>query len=231
MLTEIEDRLVRVLQARVKEVPEENIVLNKEPTKLPAVAISNVGFKFENLGLSENIDEGRIELEERFTSDGVRTSYKLEEKPFQGSVQVECPPGTSLAEKRDFVANYSEGSIGFQRPPPKGKHKILVKYFSHKGTTSLKSLKMKTTYFIDIWGTDRVEVDSIAGMVVKALLTVEDELAAEGVELRPVGGQTLRDQEGDKAERIRLEYVFERALHVKKLVPPIETVEVTGKNL
>ncbi len=53
MLTEIEDRLVKILQERVKEIPKENIVLNMEPTKLPAVVISNLGFEFESLGLAE----------------------------------------------------------------------------------------------------------------------------------------------------------------------------------
>lgn len=231
MLTEIEDRLVKILQEKVKEIPKGNIFLNTEPTKLPAVAISNLGFEFENLGLVENVDEGRVELEERFSSDGVQTSYKLKEKPLQGSVQVECPPGTSLAEKKDFVVNYDEGSIGFRKAPPKGKNRIFVKYLSQKSAVTVKGLKVKATYSIDVWDADRVKTDSIAEKVVKALLTVEDELAAEGVELRPVGGGTLLEQGGEKTERIRLKYLFERELRVKKLVPPIEKIEITGKNL
>lgn len=231
MLTEIEDRLVKILQERVKEIPEENIVINKEPAKLPAVAIYNSGFEFENLGLVENVDEGRVELEERFSCDGAQTSYRLKEKPLQGNVQVECPPGTSVAEKKGFVVNYEEGSIGFRKAPPKGKNRISVKYLSLRSAVTLKGLKVKATYAIDVWGADRVEADSIAEKVVKALLTVEDELAAEGVELRPVGGETLREQEGKKTGRIRLKYVFERELRVKKLVPPIEKIEITKKNI
>ncbi len=231
MLTEIEDRLVKILQERIKEIPEENIVLNVEPAKLPAVTISNSGFEFENLGLAENLDEGRIELEERFNSDGVQTSYKLKEKPMQGSVRLECPPGSSLAEKKDFVVNYDESSIDFRKAPSKGKDKISVKYLSHKGSVTVKSLKMKATYSIDVWGADRVKTDSIAENVVKALLTEEDALAAEGIELRPLGGETLPEQKGEKTEKIRLKYVFERELRVKKLVPPIEKIEVTSKNI
>jgi len=231
MLTEIEDRLVKILQEKVKEIPKDNIVLNTEPAKLPAVAISNLGFEFESLGLAENVDEGRIKLDERFSSDGVQTSYKLKEKPLQGSVQVECPPGNSLAEKKDFAVKYSEGSIDFSTAPPKGKKRIFVKYLSHKSAVTVKGLKLKATYSIDVWGTGRVEVDSIAEGVVKALLMVEDDLAAEGVELRPVGGETLPEQGGEKTERVQLKYVFERDLRVKKLVPPIEKIEITKKNI
>jgi len=231
MLTEIEDKLVKILQERVKEIPKGNIVLNGELAKPPAVAISNSGFEFENLGLAENIDEGRIELEEKFSSDGVQTSYRLREKPLQGSVQVECPPGTSLAAKKDFVVNHDEGSIGFSKAPPKGKNRIFVEYLSHRSSVTVKGLKMKATYSIDVWGADRAEVDSIAEKVVKALLTAEDELAAEGVELRPVGGETLREQEGEKTERVRLKYVVERELRVKKFVPPIERIEIKKENL
>ena len=231
MLREIEDRLVEILQERVKEIPKGNIVLNAEPAELPAVAISNLGFEFENLGLAENIDEGRVELEERFNSDGVQTSYRLKEKPLQGSVQVECPPSTSLAEEKDFDVNYEEDSIGFPTAPPRGKNKIFVKYLSHKGAMTVKGLKVKATYAIDVWGADRVEEDSIAERVVKTLLTVEDELAAEGVELKPVGGKTLREQEGEKTERVRLKYVVERELRVKKFVPPIERIEIKRENL
>lgn len=231
MLAEIEARLVEILRGRVKEIPEENIVLNAEPTKLPAVAISNMGFEFENLGLAENIDEGRIELEEGFDSDGIQTSYKLKEKPMQNSVQVECPPGTPLTERKDFVLNYDEGSIGFRKAPPKSKNSIFAKYLSQKSTVTVKGLKVKATYSIDLWSADRVQVDSVAENVVKALLTVEDELASEGIELRPVGGETLLEKEGKKTAGIRLKYVFEKELRVKEIVPPIDKIEITSKNL
>lgn len=230
MLTEIEDRLVKILQERVKEIPKGNIFLNTEPTKLPAAAISNLGFEFENLGLAENIDEGRIELEERFNSDGAQTSYKLKERPLEGSVRVESPPGISLAEKKDFVVGYDEGSIDFRKAPPKSKKRIFVKYLSQKSTVTLKGLKVKATYSIDISDVDRVKADSIAEKVVKALLMVEDELAEEGIELKPVGGETLWDQ-GAKTGGVRLKYEFERELRVKELVAPIERIEITSKNL
>lgn len=229
MLTEIEDRLVKILQERVKEIPAGNIVVNMEPAKSPAAAISNLNFEFEKMGLVENIDEGNIELEEWFSSDGVQKSYKLKERPLQYTVRVECPLGTSLAERKDFDVNYGESSIDFSKAPPKGKNKLFVKYLSKKKIMTVKGLKIKGTYAVDVVDADRVKVDSLAEKVVKAFLLAEDELAAEGIELKPVGGETLQEQ-GKKTEKIRLTYSFEIELRVKKVIPPIERIEIRRKD-
>jgi len=231
MLTEIEERLVKILQERVKEIPKDNIVINMEPAKSPAAAISNLSFEFENMGLVENIDEGNIELEELFSGDGVQKSYKLKEQPLQDNVKVECPPGTSLAERKDFDVNYGKDSIDFSKAPPQGKNNLFVKYLSQKKKImTVKGLKVKGTYAIDVLHDDRTKVDSLAEKVVKTLLLMEDELAAEGIELKPVGGETLREQ-GKKTEKIRLKYSFEVELRVKKIIPPIEKIEITHKNI
>jgi hypothetical protein len=230
MLTEIEDRLVKILQERVEVIPKDNIVVNMEPAKSPAVAISNLNFEFENMGLVENIDEGHIKLEEWFSSDGVQKSYKLKETPLQNNVRVDCPPGTSLTERKDFDVNYSECSIELSKAPPKGKNKLFVKYMAKKKIMTVKGLKVKGTYAIDVLHADRDKADSLAEKVVKALLLAEDELAAEGIELKPVGGEILREQ-GKKTEKIRLKYSFELELRVKKIIPPIEEIRITRKQV
>jgi hypothetical protein len=229
MLAEIEDRLSKILQEKLVEVPEENIGVEIKPGKPPAVIISNLKFKFKNAALAENIDEGKIDLEERFNSDGVKTSYKLKEKPLKKSVRVESPPGTLLTEKDDYAINYDEGSIEFRKAPQKGKNNILVKYNSQKAVMMLKSLKVKALYSIDILGADRTEVDSLAEKVVKALMTVEDQLLAEGIELKSVGG-VFAAEEG-KTRRAQLRYSVEKEMRVEQIVGPIEKIEITGKNL
>ena len=83
MLTEIEDRLARVLREKLVEVPWENIVVEAKPSKPPAVVISNLKFKFKSGDLTENADLGKVELEEKLSSNGVKTSYKLQEKPLK----------------------------------------------------------------------------------------------------------------------------------------------------
>jgi hypothetical protein len=229
MLAEIEDRLAKILQEKLVEVPEENIGVEIKPGKPPAVIISNLKFKFKNAGLAENIDEGKIELEERFNSDGVKTSFKLREKPLKKSVRVESPPGTLLAEENDYTVNYDEGSIEFRKVPDKGKNSIFVRYNSQKSVLTLKSLKIKALYSFDVWGTDKDEADSLAEKVVKALLTVEDQLLAEGIELKPVSGIFSAEEEG-KTRRAQLRYSVEKEMHVEQVVGPIEKIEIARKN-
>jgi hypothetical protein len=230
MLTEIEDRLSKILQEKLVEVPGESIGVDIKPGKPPAVIISNLKFKFKNAGLAENMDEGKVELEERISSDGVKTSYKLKEKPLKKSVHVESPPGTLLAERDGCIVNYDEGSIEFQKAPQKGKNNILVRYNSQKGIMTLKSLKVKALYSIDVLCADRTEADSLAEKVVKALLTVEDQLLGEGIEIKPVGGMTLTE-EGGKTAKVQLKYTVEKEMRVEQVVEPIEKIEITSKNI
>jgi hypothetical protein len=229
MLAEIEDRLAKVLQEKLVEVPEENIGVEIKPGKPPAVIISNLRFKFRNAALAENLDEGKVELEERLNGDGVKTSYKLREKPGKKSVRVESPPGTLLAEEDDYTVNHDEGSIEFRKAPPKGKNNILVKYNSQKAVIMLKSLKVKALYSIDVLGADRTEADSLAEKVITALLTVEDQLLAEGIELKPVAG-ILSAEEG-KTRRVQLRYSVEKEMRVEQVVGPIEKIEIASKNI
>jgi len=228
MLTEIEERLVQILQEHVEGVPKENIILEMKPAKLPAVAISNLGFKLEKSGLSETLDESRVELEEMFVADGVQTTYKLKQKPLKEGLRVECPPGAPLAENVDYVVNVDEGSISFPKPPPKARKRILIKYSSQQAL-AVKGLKIRAKYCIEAWGADRTETDSIAERVVKALLAVDDQLALEGIDVRPLRGRTIVEQGGEKARRVRLVYLFERELRVEKPIPTIEKIEITGK--
>jgi hypothetical protein len=193
------------------------------------VIISNLKFKFKNAGLAENIDEGKVELEERFNGDGVKTSYKLREKPLKKSVRVESPPGTRLAEKDDYATNYDEGSIEFRKAPEKGKNNIFVMYNSQKCVMTLKSLKVKALYSIDVLGAGRAEADSLAEKVVKAFLTVEDQLLAEGFELKPVSGVFSAEEEG-KTRRAQLRYSVEKEMRVEQVVEPIEKIQIARKN-
>jgi hypothetical protein len=94
---------------------------------------------------------------------------------------------------------------------------------------TLKSLKVKALYSIEAWGSDRAEADSLAEKVLKALLTVEDDLLAEGIESKPVEGTVLVEEKG-KIGKIQLKYMFERELRVEKPIELIEKIEITRKN-
>jgi len=229
MLTEIEERIVKVLRERLEAIPPENILLESKPSKKPAVTISNVSFKLEKSGISETQDLSKVEMEERFPVDGVQTTYPLKQKPLKEGLRVECPLGTTLVENVDYSVNLDKGSIIFPTPPLKGTKRILVKYYSQNALT-VKSLKVTARYRIEAWGKDRGETDAVAEKVVKALLSVDDELALEGINVTPVMGRTVVEQQGERENRIRLLYVFERELRSEKPVPVMKKVELVDKS-
>jgi len=59
---------------------------------------------------------------------------------------------------------------------------------------------------------------------------VEDQLLAEGIEIKPVGGMTLSD-EGGKGAKMKLKYIVEKEMRVKQVVGPIERIEIKSKNV
>jgi hypothetical protein len=229
MLTEIEDRLIKLLRETLTELPAENISASKVARKPPAIVLSNLGFKFRNAGLAENIEELPKELEERADCDGIKTSFVLQEKPQKNSVHAESPPGTLLTEKKDFTINYDEGSIQFLKAPKKGKNKIFVRYQSQKRVITLKSLRMKALYSFEVFGEDRAHADSLAEKVVKAILLVEDQLRGEGIELRPLGGAISTEEE--KIWKVQLKYTVEKELRVEQVAGPMEKIEITQKQV
>jgi hypothetical protein len=229
MLMEVEDRLIKTLQEALMELPAENITTKATPLKFPSIVLSNLKFKFQNAGLVENAEQEKTYLEEKFSSNGTAKIYKLQEVPLRKSVAVENPPGSPLAEKDDYVVNYENGSIVFLETPGKGKDNILVKYASRMSVMTLKTIKMKALYSIEILSKERSEADAIAEKAVKALLNAEDELAADGIEIRPLRGTLFENEE--KTARIQLKYVVGKEMRTQQVVGPMEKIEITRKNV
>jgi hypothetical protein len=228
MLTEIEEKLAEILRQKIAEIPKENIVVNTELNKPPAVMISNLKFKFEKADMAENFDTGKVNLEEKFSGDGVGKTYKLQEEPLRNSVRVESPPGTSLTEKQDYTVDDSEHSVNFQKAPEKGKNNIIIKYNSQKSVMTLKTIKVKALYLIGVLGENRTGADSLAEKVVKALLEAEERLAEEGIEIRPLGGANTVQE---KNAKVHLTYVAERTIRLEQVIGPMEKIEITRKNI
>jgi hypothetical protein len=228
MLTEIEDKLAEILRQKMGEIPKESIVVNMELNKPPAVMISNLKFKFEKADMAENIDTGKVNLEEKFSGDGTKKVYKLQEEPLKNSVCVESPSGTLLIEKQDYTIDDDECSINFRKAPEKGKGNILVRYNSQKSVMTLKTIKVKALYLISVLGEDRTEADSFAEKVVKTLLEAEERLVEEGIEVTPVGGVTVTQE---KNAKVQLKYVVERTMRVEQIVGPMERIEITRKKI
>jgi hypothetical protein len=227
MFTEIEATLTTALRERIVELPKEHINVDFWPNKPPAVRISNLKFKIQNAAMAENMDMGKVEIDEKLDGDGVKTSFRLKEKPFKDSVRIESPPGILRVEKDDYVVEYADGAINFHKAAAKGS-KILVRYCSQGSVMNLKSLKLKALYCFDVWGSDRCEADSLAEKILKALVTTEDQFLLEGVEMKPVSGAFLAE---DSQMKIRLKFLLETEIRIEQIVGPMERIEIKSKNI
>ncbi len=228
MLREFERAVDEVLKKNLEEIPKDNILFGEAPSKLPALSIGNIGFRFDSSGLAEDVERGRIENEEAFSGDGSSSSFRLKEKPMEESLRVEHPLGRPLAARDDFSVDLEKSSIVFKKPPAKGKDNILVRYVGQRGIVSLKVVKLRADYSLDVWHTDREKADQIAEKVVKLLLVAQNDLSAQGYDLRPTEGNMEGGPDG-KATVVRLRYSMERELRVEQVVGIIERVELSGK--
>ncbi|MBS7627866.1 hypothetical protein KEJ36_03490, partial [Candidatus Bathyarchaeota archaeon] len=82
----------------------------------------------------------------------------------------------------------------------------------------------------------RSKADSMAEGIVKAFLSLEEELAMEGINVRLLGGRTLAEENGgemarEKVQGVRLLYLFEKELRMEKPMIPIERIEITEKEV
>ena len=229
MLRELEEEIFKILDAALVELPKGGVVLGLKPSKVPGLAISNAGFEFESSGLAEELGQPKLGTVQMFSGNGSQTSFKLKEKPLSKTVRVQYPPGTALVEGKEFTADYGEGTLSFRSPPKKDKNNILVEYVSRNAVITLKTLKMKATYLIDVWGPSRTDADALAEKAVKALLLAQGELAARGIELKVVAGSV--DEEEAKATKIRLRCALERELRLETVVGLIEKVEISSKSI
>jgi hypothetical protein len=227
VLVEIEDKLAKVLQERLAEVPKENIGVDIKIIKTPSIIISNLKFDFENTDLSENWVQNKIKLEERFNCDGVKSSYKLREKPLKNSLRVEYA-SKILSEKNDYLVSYTDGVIEFRKAPEKGKGPVLISYHSCEGVMTLKSLKVTALYSVEVTGEDRFKADSLAEEVVKVILKVEDQFLKEGIKIVALGGNSSKDEKENTA-KVQLRYSIEKEIRVEQVIQAIESIELTSK--
>jgi hypothetical protein len=229
MLTEIEYSLLKAIREHLTELPAEKITIETKPSSFPAIVISSLKFRFKNAGLVENIEQEKTVLEDSLSGDGATKVYKLHETPLRKSVIVESPPGTLLTEKNDYVVNYDNGSIIFLKAPDKGKGNMLIRYNSRKSVMTLKTIKVRALYSIEVSSQNRTETDTLAEKVVKALLMVEDELLIDGIGIRSIGGMFSHEEE--KVQKITLKYIVEKDMRIEQVVGPMERIVITRKNI
>jgi hypothetical protein len=145
---------------------------------------------------------------------------------------VESPIGEIRKENEDYTVDYNEGAVIFRSPPEKGKENILIRYHSAKGVSVTRGLKVNAKYHIDIWASDEDACDAIAIDVIKTLLIGRDELAKQGLNIRPIQGYNIEAEKeiSNQAFGKRLVYSIETEMYVEITVPPIEKIEIQRKS-
>lgn len=217
MFIELEDRIVKILKEKIKEVPSSNITLDGKPSGQPAIWISSTVFKIRRAELAEGEEGG--EMEEVFSGDGANSSFRLKEKP-TSIIAIESPPGKRMREMDDYTVDYDEGLVTFRNPPPKGTNNIALKYLSAKKKSTVVRMRLRAKYYINIMAKDRRQADGIAESVIKSLVESESELAGIAEAFKPIKGRHIAENQ------VSLTYLAELELKLEKLIPPIEKIEI-----
>jgi len=117
-----------------------------------------------------------------------RRHVQAEEQATPRDVAIEAPTGTPLKENQDFTVGYGDGTVSFAGAAGSGKVKGRAKY-STEGTSSVKSLRLKATYIVEVAGRSGEETDAMAGRAVEALMDIDDALQSEGLNHNPRSGE------------------------------------------
>ncbi len=227
MLVEIEEKLIELLQQQVKDLPKGSIAAGRRAEKPPCIALNNKKFTLEKTDVAENVDKVAVDVEERFSYIATEKAIRLKNKPMPGTVSIALQSGISLKENEDYTVGYGSGVVSFAEKAEQADIKGVVKYTT-ESTSSVKTLRLKAKYIIDIAGKTREEAESIAEMAVKALLDIDDVLLSEGIVVTPLSGRIL-SSEKEESGLVQLAYQLEREIKVMKPVTLMQRVEVRQK--
>ncbi|HPC28360.1 MAG TPA: hypothetical protein PKX17_06495 [Candidatus Methanomethylicus sp.] len=226
MLAEIEEKLIGLLKGKMQGMPEGSISAGGKAAKPPYVLLGNRSFTFERVGIAESVDRAVVDVEEQISCN--EGACRLRNRPLPGTVIIEAPPGTPLKENQDFTVGYGDGAVSFAGAAGSGRLKGRAKY-STEGTSSVKSLRLKAIYIVEVAGRSGEETDAMAGRAVEALMDIDDVLQSEGLTITPLRGRTLiGEKEG--YVRIQLAYMLEKEMKVTKPVSVMKRVEVKQKD-
>ncbi|HRR54943.1 MAG TPA: hypothetical protein P5290_06330 [Candidatus Methanomethylicus sp.] len=225
MLAEIEEKLIGLLKGKMQGMPEGSISAGGKAAKPPYVLLGNRSFTFERVGIAESVDRAVVDVEEQISCN--EGACRLRNRPLPGTVIIEAPPGTPLKENQDFTVGYGDGAVSFAGAAGSGRLKGRAKY-STEGTSSVKSLRLKAIYIVEVAGRSGEETDAMAGRAVEALMDIDDALQSEGLTITPLRGRTVSGEK-EGYVRIQLAYMLEKEMKVTKPVSVMKRVEVKQK--
>jgi len=163
---------------------------------------------------------------DEFDGDGKKIKFELSAKPLRRQLALETPPGRTRDEGTDFRVDYATGIVAFESPPEKGR-KIVVRYYSGKGSGEVQALRLRLVYSLDVWGSEPSEMGSFANQVASAILLSRESLAERGIQLRLVRGRDLPLENGESAMYCKsLECVAEADMQVRTPYTRMEKILV-----
>jgi hypothetical protein len=230
--------IVSILKSELSGIKNQNILLEMPTSKniktFPLVLLYDKGFEINRVGMGSLVGESRVEDIDEFSGDGKKNQFKLRYRPLRPLLEVKIANDT-LRESYDYKVNYSSGEIEFRIPPTKEKNNIKIRYIRTDGTSEIKSLKLKIECNIDIWTKNILECDSLSINIIKAMLISEEKLAGMAIQITPVRGFTIPNEDcmpnqiSDNIYGKRLVYIAETDIKVKIKVPAIEDIKISKK--
>lgn len=227
MINEVEEAILEVLKKGLSElVSSENIMVGElDRKKKKSISLINTGFTVEELGIGSSVGVKKEEIAEKFSSDGKKKEFKLEQKPLNPLISVESPVGIVKNEPDDYTVNYAEGVIFFRMSPEKGEGNVQAKYYIARAAAETRNFKFILNYALNIWADDLPERNRLTLEAIKVLYRERPRLVNRGVEeMKLIKGYSRAAEDAKKANVI--EYQVETTVQIEMPMPPIEKIEI-----
>jgi hypothetical protein len=257
------DELVSILRGHFDETVGNSIsILSSQipdisNMKPPLIAIYDVGFSSEHVGLGAGFGESREERRDQFSGDGKQTTFNLSDKAVkpildaiinQRATENNKTDNIKVNEYDDFKVDYKEGKVMFRYPPQKGNNNVIIRYLVGRTTGEARALRLKIKYFLDLWADNLIQCNIMTEEVMKALMDKEEHLAAMGISINSPEGINLLnkgisnesyDNTSNNATSKttnfhpafgrRLIYIAETNLKTEREIPTIKKIEIQEK--
>jgi hypothetical protein len=176
--------------------------------KLPLVAVYDVGFSSEQVGLGAGFGDSRQERKDQFSGDGKQTTFKLSDEVVKPILDVVIKQQyaednkahniITVNEHEDFKVDYKESKVVFRYPPQKGDNNVIIRYIVRRTTGEIRALRMKIKCFVDVWANDIIQCNFMTEEIMKVLIDNEEHLAALGINMNSPEGINLFKKENIK---------------------------------
>jgi hypothetical protein len=202
------DELVSIVREHFDRIANTNniiILSSKSPNfstmKPPLIAIYDVSFSSEQVGLGVGFGVSRQEKKDQFSGDGKQTTFKLSDEPVKPIVDVAIKQqqyaednrahNITMNEHEDFKVDYKESIVIFRYPPQKGDNNVIIRYIVRRTTGETRALRLKIKCFVDLWSDDLMQCNMMTEETMKVLIDKEERLAALGININSPEGINL----------------------------------------